>query len=86
MGTEASDAQEQNRSNWNSRMNRTHEPASEAMAAGEVWQPVPYPKRCSICGGTGRVYVKINGMDAVKDCECKKRRMIEASKKGKRKR
>lgn len=44
----------------------------EAMAAGEVWQPRPYPAQCSKCGGLGFIYCKVpDGSDAVRPCECR---------------
>lgn len=48
---------------------------SDAMQAAEAFQPRPYPKKCGVCGGTGRIYVKVNGVDAVRDCECRQRKI-----------
>jgi len=71
----------------------------DAMKAGQVWQPQPYPNRCSDCGGLGYLYAKIQApkthqqagamFDAVVPCRCRlaaieKQAAIEENKKGRR--
>jgi hypothetical protein len=71
-------------------------PNINKMRAGEVWQPRPYPNRCSICGGLGYVYCKVPApkmhqqagtqLDAVTRCPgCKRDAPVEETKRRARK-